>query len=191
MSVKYSKKYIKKKRCRVLSIYDGDTITVEWEDRFWFGLKKELRDVKVRLAYIDTPELRFKEAGAQQAKEALKSLLQGKHVVLEYETMPDGSPRQGDYDRLLAVLHLQRTLFPNINVNEFLLKKGLAALYENPDNITPHHLKRFQQAARYAKSRELGVWGYQEDEAVEKGGVLWYVLGGIAVGVVLTLLWLS
>lgn len=191
MSVKNSNKHIKKKRCRVLSIYDGDTITVEWEERSWFGFKKELRDVKVRLAYIDTPELRFKEDGAQQAKEVLESLLKGRHVLLEYESMADGSPVKGDYDRLLAVLHLQRTFLPNININELLLKKGLAELYKNPDNITPHHLKRFQQAEHYAKEKELGVWGYKEEDIAQKGGVFWYVLTGVAIGVVLTLFWLA
>ena len=189
MSAKRS--YIKKKRCRVLSIYDGDTITVEWVQHSWFGLKKDLRDVKVRLAYIDTPELRHKEEGAYEAKAVLEKLLQGKNVLLEYETMPDGSPREGDYDRILAVLHLQRTLLPNINVNEFLLKRGLAELYKNPDNITPHHLKRFQRAERCAREHDIGIWGYEEKEAVARGNMLWYMLGGIGIGVLLTLIWLA
>ena len=190
MSAKRSHKSIKKKRCRVLSVYDGDTVTVEWEERSWFGLKKDLREIKVRLAYVDTPELRDKEEGAREAKDLLEKLLRGKHVLLEYETMADGSPREGDYDRLLAVLHLQRILLPNLNVNEWLLKKGLAELYKNPDNITPHHVKRFHRAERYARERDIGIWGYA-DRKKPVGGMFWYVLGGICIGVVLTIFWLA
>ena len=170
------------------SVYDGDTITVEWKNSSWFGLKRDVRAVKVRLAYIDTPELRSKEAGASQAKEFLEKRLTGKHVILEYEQLPAGGPRKGDYNRMLAVIHLQRVFLPNLNINKFLVKKGLARLYSNPDNITPHHFKSLIRTERRAKHRKIGIWRYvRERDSGKSSKVFWYVLIGIVVGILIGL----
>ena len=189
ISQKRSKKpHIEKKSCRVRSVYDGDTITVEWENSSWFRLKRDVHAVKVRLAYIDTPELRSKEAGASQAKEFLEKRLTGKYVVLEYEQLPAGGPRKGDYNRMLAVIHLQRVFLPNLNINKFLIKKGLARLYSNPDNITPHHFKSLIRAEHRAKRRKIGIWQHaREHDRAKRSGVFWYVLIGIVIGILIGL----
>ena len=183
ISKRRHKPLIKKEVCRVHSVYDGDTITVEQVRYSWLWLKKDVRLIKVRLAYIDTPELRDKQAGAVQAREFLKKLIHGKRVVLEYEQLPSGKPRKGDYHRMLAVVHLQRKFFPNVNINRLLLKKGLARLYANPDNITPHHWRGLVQAESYARRRHLGIWGRERVSHKEKSsGVFWYVLLGMILG---------
>jgi endonuclease YncB( thermonuclease family) len=144
-----------------------------------------VRLVKVRLAYIDTPELRYKEPGAASARELLERLIARKRVMLEYEQLPDGRPRMGVYNRMLAVVHLQRMLFPNINVNELLLRKGLARLYDNPDDITPHHWRRFTKAERYARRRHLGVWGIMKTRSYNFFSS-WFSVGiGIIIGMLL------
>ncbi|GAK57574.1 putative thermonuclease [Candidatus Vecturithrix granuli] len=179
---------VKKEICRVRSVYDGDTLTVEWAKSSWLGFKTEVRPVKVRLAYIDTPEIRYKQAGALQARELLEKLVQGKHVIVEYEQLPSGGGRRDDYNRMLAVVHLQRTFLPNVNINQLLLKKGLARLYHKPDNITPHHLKKLIRAERHAKRRRLGIWRMTRDQqSVSSSDIVLYIVLGIIVGIVIGL----
>ena len=180
------KPLIRKHTCRVRSVYDGDTLTVEWAEFSWWGFKKHVRPVKVRLAYIDTPEIRYKQAGALQAREFLEKLVMGKRVVVEYEELPGGGARRGDYNRILAVVHLQRSFLPNVNINQLLLKKGLARLYHNPDNITPHHVKKLLRAERQAKRRCRGVWRNTRDQQVNASAdVLFYIAIGIVLGILI------
>lgn len=183
---KQRKPLVRKQTCRVRSVYDGDTLTVEWAEYSWWGLKKYVRPVKVRLAYIDTPEIRYKQAGALQAREFLEKLLLGKRVVIEYEELPGGGIRHGDYNRILAVVHLQRSFLPNVNMNQLLLKKGLARLYRNPDNITPHHVKKFLRAEQQAKRRRIGVWRNTGDQQANiTSDVLLYIAIGIVLGILI------
>jgi len=187
-SGKQGKPRIKTKAYQVHSVYDGDTITVEWVERSWLGLRKEVRLVKVRLAYIDTPELRQKAPGAATAKKVLEKLIAKKRIILEYEQLPNGNPRMGVYDRMLAVVHLERIVFPNVNVNELLLRKGLARLYDNPDDITPHHRKRFTRAERHARRRRLGVWKLLEAGHGYGSLKTWISVGiGIIIGILIAL----
>ena len=114
---KRRKPLVRKQTCQVRSVYDGDTLTVEWTEYSWWGFKKYVRPAKVRLAYIDTPEIRYKQAGALQARDFLEKFIQGKRVVIEYEELAGGGARRGDYNRILAVVHLQRSFLPNVNIN--------------------------------------------------------------------------
>lgn len=187
-SQKHRKPRIKKEVCRVHSVYDGDTMTVERVKYSWLGFRKHVRLLKIRLAYIDTPELRYQEPGAQNAKEVLDNLITGKPVMLEYEVLSTGVPRTGSFNRILAVVHLQRMVFPNININELLLRKGLARLYRNADNITPHYRRRFAKAERYAQRKHLGIWRQSQDQP-SQGSPTWLLVGtGIAIGIVIGLL---
>ncbi len=185
---------VKKKVCRVHSIYDGDTVTIEWEKESWLGFKKEIRLLKVRLAYINTPEIRYKEPGALRAKEFLEKLIYGKRVIVEYEELPNGRPRTGDYNRILAVLHLERAFLPNININQLLLQKGLARLYKKPDNITPHHCNNLKKAEHSAQKHKTGIWRYHDKQEKQKKqerqwehDILAYVIIGIIIGIIISL----
>lgn len=183
---KSKKPLIRKRSCRVRSVYDGDTLTVEWTEYSWWGFKKYVRPVKVRLAYIDTPEIRSKQAGAIQAGDFLEKLVLGKRVVVEYEELAGGGVRRGDYNRILAVVHLQRSFLPNVNINQLLLKKGFARLYHNPDNITPHHVKKFLRAERQAKRYRRGVWrNTRGQQTSASSDVLLYIAIGIVLGILI------
>lgn len=182
------KSLIKKERCRVTSVYDGDTITVERIHSSWFGLKKQVTPAKVRLAYIDTPELRHQEFGAASARDVLEQLIEGQYVLLEYEVLPHGAPRTGDFNRILAVVHLERLIFPDQNINELLLREGLAQIYQKADNITPHYRRRFLRAEKYAKRHQLGIWQQSASQQPRRQHGAWFVMGvGILIGVLIGL----
>jgi len=176
---------IKKKRCRVLSVYDGDTLTVEWTTSAWLGLKRQVRHEKIRLAYINTPELRYQQPGAIQAKEFLAQQLTGRRVILEYAQLPNGQPRTCEFQRILAVVHRERTFLPNVNINEALLKKGLARMFNHADNITPHHRKQFERAERTAQRRAIGIWQERQSESLTSASHFWYYLAFTLVGIII------
>lgn len=156
--MKRRKPRIKKERCRVVEVHDGDTITVKRERYTWFFLHKQAELIRVRLAYIDTPEIRQRERGAKNARQVLTRLLHKRPVIIEYQELASGAARTELFNRVLAVVYLDRLFLPNLNVNEYLLRKGVARLYANPDNITPHHQKRFIRAEHYARRKRRGLW---------------------------------
>ena len=127
---------------RVVSVHDGDTITVAMDGR------KE----KIRLVGIDTPELQDERpeyrAAGYEARNYARSRLGGETVTLE--TDPRQSDRDG-YGRLLRYV----ILGDGTNVNEDLVRKGYARVYDR-FNFT---LKpRFKAAETEAKRLKLGVW---------------------------------
>jgi len=120
---------------RVLSVHNGDTITVQLEDR------KE----KVRLIGIDAPELDQDPWGIQ-ARDALRGLVDGKTVRLETDiTLRD------QYRRLLAYVYVGEML-----VNLELVRQGQAVLYTLPPNVA--HIEEYRQAQQEAREAERGVW---------------------------------
>ena len=81
-------------RARVVSVYDGDTCTVEID----LGLSVWLRGEKLRLARINAPEVRGRErAAGLAARDWLKTRIAGKEVVLH--TWKD---QKGKFGRYLA-----------------------------------------------------------------------------------------
>ncbi len=92
----------------IQNCYDGDTcITTEGE--------------KIRLACIDTPELRGKKADpipAKEAREYLNDLVAGSTVTIRRIT-------EDRYGRTVA--ELSKGL---MNIQEHLVEKGLASIYE-------------------------------------------------------------
>ena len=88
--------------------YDGDTCTT-------------ITGEKVRLACIDTPELRGKEADpipAKAARDYLNRLVAGKEVFMNRIT-------KDRYQRTVAELSID-----GMNIQEHLVDKGLASIYE-------------------------------------------------------------
>ena len=127
---------------RVVTVNDGDTITV----------KLDGRTEKVRLIGIDSPETRDTRpdyrSAAYAASRYARSLMAGERVTLDPE------PRQGDrdkYGRLLRYVILD----DGTNVNEAMVRGGYARVYMR-FNFT---LKaRFKVAEAEAKRGKLGVW---------------------------------
>ena len=98
---------VSSKNINIESCYDGDTCT---------STQRE----KIRLACIDTPELRGAKADPIPAKEArdyLNSLVAGRDVDIRRIT-------KDRYDRTVAELSIN-----GINIQQIMVKKGYAKIY--------------------------------------------------------------
>ncbi len=108
-------------RMDVQKVYDGDTVTRGVVD-LGFGL-----DVteKWRLWGINTPELRGEDKAAGiVSRDYLKGRILNKNVTVETKKTKSTKTKKGKYGRYLAVLH-----YRNQNINETMVKKGLASEY--------------------------------------------------------------
>jgi micrococcal nuclease len=120
---------------QVVSVHDGNTITVQLDDR------KE----KVRLTGIDAPELGQAPWG-EHSRDALKELVDGKTVRLETDVTV-----QDQYGRLLAYVYVGETF-----VNLELVRQGQAVLYTVPPNVA--HVEEYRKAQTEAREAGRGVW---------------------------------
>lgn len=121
---------------KVLSVHDGDTITVSIEGR----------TEKIRLIGIDAPELKQRPWG-MQAKKHLEELMKAREVVLEFDI------RQRDkYGRLLAYL---KTGDGEL-INENMIRDGYAVLYTFPPNVK--YVERLKAAQAGARASRSGIW---------------------------------
>lgn len=100
----------------VVKVYDGDTITVDID----LGLGVWLRGQKIRLAGINTPELKGdKREYGLASRDALRESILDKDIRLK--TYKD---KQGKYGRWIADVYFRGTF-----VNEWLLEEGYAEIY--------------------------------------------------------------
>ena len=98
---------------KVISVYDGDTITVSMY--LGLGISKE---EKIRMYGINAPEMRGAEkAKGKVSRDALRKKILGKDIVLK--TIDDD--KRGKYGRLLGVVYID-----GVNVNEWMVEKGYA-----------------------------------------------------------------
>ncbi|MCI0505719.1 MAG: thermonuclease family protein [Gammaproteobacteria bacterium] len=105
-------------RALVKYVYDGDTITVDID----LGLHAWMHDEKIRMARINTPELKNdeREAGLK-SRDYLRGLIEGKEIFLQ--TFKD---EKGKYGRYIAEVWLEQSPNEWINVNDLLVEKGYA-----------------------------------------------------------------
>lgn len=100
-------------RARIISVYDGDTMTAEIDLGFYVSVKH-----KLRLLGIDTPELRGSEREqGLQVRDYVRGLVLDQEVVIE--TLRD---RTGKYGRYLAIVKLPT----GESLNDHLLETGHA-----------------------------------------------------------------
>ena len=95
-------------KVKIISCYDGDTCTSS-------------KGEKIRLACIDTPEIRGNKVNLEKAlfaRDYLNSKVEGKFIKLK----PITTDR---YNRTVGELYVE-----NINIQELLYKKGLAKIYK-------------------------------------------------------------
>lgn len=125
----------------VTSVYDGDTMTLSTGD-------------KVRLKWVNTPELKPPEQYAVEAREATKAFVSGKTVKLTYgDTVRDG------YGRLIAGVEVEGK-----SLSEHLLELGVGHLFVIPPDETDHTaLIAAQERARKARR---GIWSTPEFQGV-------------------------
>jgi len=108
----------------VTKVYDGDTITVDIELGFGVYLNKQ----KLRLAYINTPEVRGEERPAGLiSRDRVRELVLEQNVIVK--TYKDS---KGKYGRWIAEVFYEAN--PNEGyttcLNQQLLNEGLAIKYE-------------------------------------------------------------
>ncbi len=118
-AAKKQKSYGNFNNVRFVKNYDGDTITVDLKNQHpLFG-----DDISVRVAGIDTPEMRGKCAQekelAREAKKIVSDLLENARTVKLKNV------RRGKYFRIVADVYAGRK-----NVADVLVKKGLAVRYD-------------------------------------------------------------
>lgn len=119
---------------RVISVADGDTLTVLLQDK---------SRLKVRLRDIDAPEAG--QPYGNRSKQALSEIVFGKHVKI----IADG---KDGFGRWLGIV-----LVHEINVNEEMVKQGAAWVYrEYVDGGTLYYFEA------QAKDAERGLWGITE-----------------------------
>lgn len=104
-------------KAKVLSIYDGDTMTLEIDLGF-----KISHIIKIRLAGIDTPEIRTKNKKekelAYKVRDYLRNMLLNKEVIITTE-------KSGKYGRYLCHLYYDDTY-----INNHLIVLGYAKPYD-------------------------------------------------------------
>lgn len=116
---------------KVIKIADGDTFTILLQDN-----KKE----RIRLYGIDAPE--NNQPFSNNARQFLSKLIFGKSVKLDIK-------HTDRYKRRVAIVYVNDT----ININESLLKAGLAWHYKEFDKN-----QRWDTLEQFAKKNKLGLW---------------------------------
>ncbi len=115
---------------RVVGVHDGDTVTL---------LMAGNRQIKVRLAQIDAPEL--DQAFGQQSKQSLSAMVFNKTIKVEKET-------KDKYGRTVGTLFVE-----GIDSNKEQIKLGMAWVYRK--YLHDQSLLSLEEAARQAK---VGLW---------------------------------
>jgi micrococcal nuclease len=106
-------------RAKVVSVYDGDTMTVDLDLGFGVGLSRQ----KLRLYGIDTPEIRGgeREEGLTVRDDVRAVCPIGSDIMVQ--TLKDKS---GKFGRWLAIIW---TPHVGTSVNEWLVETGRAKSY--------------------------------------------------------------
>jgi endonuclease YncB( thermonuclease family) len=135
-------------RYRLVSIYDGDTITV----RLMVGGANQ----RVRLAAIDTPELKEKEPFAVEARELIKSLLSGADSVYIDAVLGADGTSTDHFGRLLGVVYT----VDGVCVNLKLVESGYANVYlpYGPSGLPSSLVEALQAARKAALASRVGIW---------------------------------
>jgi len=103
----------------VTDVYDGDTFTLNFD--LGFGLQYE--DV-IRLARVDTPEIRGKERPeGLQVRDIVEGLILNKNIIAV-----TNQDERGKYGRLIAEIYFQENEYW-INLSQFLLDHDFAERY--------------------------------------------------------------
>lgn len=142
------KESLSKTSARVLSVSDGDTVTVQYKD----GTQE-----RVRLIGLDTPETHHptKPVGCfgVEAENFTRKNLENKEVTIEFDV-----ERHDIYKRTLAYIYLG-----DLRFNDVLVQQGYAKVL----NIEPNsrYASSFSKYEIEARNRHLGLWGHCLNES--------------------------
>jgi micrococcal nuclease len=131
--------------CRVVRVFDGDTIAVKCSGR------EEL----VRYIGIDAPEThhptRGEQPGGREAAALNERLVGGRWVRLETDVQ-----RRDAHDRLLAYVWVLEPGGREVMANARMLAEGHARLMTIPPNV--RHVKQFVALQQEARRAGRGLW---------------------------------
>lgn len=139
--------------CRVLKIFDGDTLGCDLNGNH----RIERPDELVRLIGIDAPEMHYSKknkTGLDQpyAVEAMRLI---ETTALRQTVYLESDHRQRDrYGRVLAYIYLTPT--DPVTLNERLLSAGYAVLLFIPPN--EKYRNRFEEKLAQAQQHHQGLW---------------------------------
>ena len=132
-------------RCKVLKVVDGDTVDVDID--LGFGIV--LKDERVRLMGIDTPESRTRDKVEKQfglaSKVRLKEMLDNKSgPILKTQINKKGEDMKGKFGRILGdftVYDANKDAWRP--VTKILMEEGHAVKYngQNKDLVESNHMK--------------------------------------------------
>jgi endonuclease YncB( thermonuclease family) len=141
------------KKCKVKSVYDGDTITLYNKRR-------------VRLLGIDTPELQNPtQAFSQAAKDYTSERCLEQQIWI---TLEDGGEEEDRYGRLLAWVWIDNGDGTFECVNEGLLKEGLATVYTPSKGKKLRSMEKLLSLQKEARTSQQGLWNSFQDYEVVK-----------------------
>lgn len=131
-------------RATVIAVHDGDTIRVSNQ----YGQKQ-----RIRLAYIDAPELQ--QAYGKSSREALAMLILRKNVQVEVF----------DIDRYRR--HVARIVLNGRDVNLSQLQNGNAWHYRSiaRQNQSHQDYSLYEQAHNQARQKKQGLWQHSHPDA--------------------------
>lgn len=125
---------------RVVSIADGDTVTV---------LDAYNTEHKVRLMGIDAPEMKM--PFGQRSKENLSNLIFGKQVIIEYS-------KQDRFGRAIG-----KIIVNGVDANLEQVKAGMAWHYKQyQKEQSPDDRKSYAVAEDQARTEHRGLWADEE-----------------------------
>ncbi len=124
-------------KCKILKVVDGDTVDIDLD----LGFGVWLRNERVRLAGIDTPESRTSDAiekvFGQAAKDRLNSLL-GAEAILISRISKSGDNVKGKFGRIIGNF---KTKDGEV-IADILMNEGHAVAYNggDKDSVQAQHL---------------------------------------------------
>lgn len=118
---------------KVVSVYDGDTITIVMENN---------EKVKIRFYGIDCPEVTPKQEFGLEARNYLNSLIYGKDVQVNVKD-------KDRYGRVVGEVYLK-----NRNLNIEMLRQGYAWYYKR----YAKNRYDYKEAQEFAISNKKGLW---------------------------------
>ncbi len=128
-------------RAKLVKVVDGDTVDVDID----LGFGVWLKDERVRIMGIDTPESRTRDKVEKvfglAAKARLKELV-AKDAILKTFAARDGEDMKGKFGRILGDFIVGDEM-----VTEIMIKEGHAVAYHggSKDDIDAAHLKNRQR----------------------------------------------
>jgi len=123
---------------RVVKIVDGDTVHLLLADN---------KIEKIRLAGIDTPEIRPSQPFAKAAKRYLADMVGAKDVVIEWS-------KRDRYQRIVG-----KIIKGDVDICLELVRAGLAWHYKKYQNEqAPADRNLYSKAEEVAKDNKIGLW---------------------------------